>query len=112
LAWQQLKFQRARAQARSRDETWNLEFEPWLAAWQGRIDESGRGQNDWCLLRKDPDQPWQADNLLTARRHHQLRFKNILRWAQRHGVSVDLDRLFEATEEPGDKETIIARSRI
>lgn len=62
-----------RAQARFRDEEWQLSFEDFQRIWQGRWDQRGRGCDDYCLTREDLDGGWTPENTICIPRLEQLR---------------------------------------
>lgn len=68
LAWLQMK-----AQASYRDEAWQFSFEDFQQAWLGKWDRKGRAKDDYCLSRRDPDQPWSGDNVECIPRIEHLR---------------------------------------
>jgi hypothetical protein len=68
-AWLQM-----RAQANYRKECWQLTFEDYQQLWLGRWDQKGRGVDDYCLTREDPNGAWCIGNVMCIpRREH---FKN------------------------------------
>ena len=64
---------RSRAQARHRQEPWQLPFTDYETVWRDRWSQRGRGTWDLCMTRRDPQQPWQLDNvmLITRAEHNQ-----------------------------------------
>lgn len=68
LAWLQMK-----AQASYRKELWMLTFEDFQQLWLGRWDRKGRGINDYCLTREDPDGAWVMGNVFCLERREHLK---------------------------------------
>jgi len=58
-AWLQMK-----AQASYRKETFELTFEDFQTVWQGKWERKGRGINDYCLTRSNPESSWHIDNVI------------------------------------------------
>lgn len=56
-------WQMARAQAKYRNELWELEFEDYYLLWRDHWEQRGRGPDDMCMTRRDPDLPWSRDNI-------------------------------------------------
>ena len=57
-------FLRHRAQARFRNEPHELVWETWLNLWPNELwGNRGRGLNNHCITRLDPELPWRADNV-------------------------------------------------
>lgn len=68
-AWSQ-----SRAQAHFRKEPWDLSFEQFQQLWGDQWSQRGRGQDDLCLCRLDPQGSWHPDNLeIMVRKHHLAR---------------------------------------
>jgi hypothetical protein len=61
-----------KAQASYRKETWSLPFEEFQQLWQGRWDRKGRGIDDYCLTRQDPEGAWVLGNVFCVPRHEHL----------------------------------------
>lgn len=59
---QWISWQRAKAQARFRGEPFLLTFEDFQTKWLGYWELRGRGSDDWCLTREDPDGAWEKSN--------------------------------------------------
>ena len=68
VAWHKM-----RAQANFRGEHWDLSFEDFQTLWQGRWDNRGRGSDDYCLAREDPDGGWDMQNTFCIERIEHLR---------------------------------------
>ncbi len=62
-----------KAQASYRKELWMLTFEEFQQLWLGRWDQKGRGINDYCLTREDPEGAWVLGNINCIPRHEHLR---------------------------------------
>lgn len=69
VAFQHLRYSRARAQAHFRDEGWELTFEEWIECWGDRLSASGTGPHDLCLARRDTRDSWNVDNVCVMTRH-------------------------------------------
>jgi len=68
LAWMQMK-----AQALYRKELFLLSFDEFQRLWQGLWDRKGRGADDYCLTREDPDGAWEYSNVNCIPRIEHLR---------------------------------------
>ena len=69
-------FIQQRNQARFRGETWTDEytFEQWRELWREHWNDRGRANNQYCLTRRDYNQPWTQDNSqVITRFEHALR---------------------------------------
>jgi hypothetical protein len=63
-----------KAQASYRKELWMLSFEEFQQLWLGLWDRKGRGIDDYCLTREDPDGAWILGNVFCIqRREHFVR---------------------------------------
>lgn len=60
-----LCWNRSRAQARSRNETWEIPWEDYYYIWtrDNSVSQKGRGPDSLCLARIDPLGPWSTDNV-------------------------------------------------
>ena len=68
---QYIAWMRMRAQANYRGEFFELTFEDFQSAWGKHWEQRGRGADDLCLTRKDPEQPWCHTNIeLRKRKEH------------------------------------------
>jgi hypothetical protein len=71
-----LDWAKARAQAHYLGETWNLTTDEYIALWreQDRYLNKGRHNDQWCLVRKNYDEPWQLANVevITRLAHYQI----------------------------------------
>lgn len=67
VAWQKM-----RAQANFRGEEYLLTFEDFQSLWQTNWDSRGRGSDDYCLTREDPDDAWQIGNVACVTRKEYL----------------------------------------
>jgi hypothetical protein len=63
---------RSRSQAQYRGESWQLGFEDFERTWGDRWCQRGRGSEDLCMTRLDPEQPWKLGNVavITRREWH------------------------------------------
>ena len=70
--------QRARAQANFRDEVWLITEQEFIDIWRedDRYLKKGRGLNDLCMIRLDPDLPWTIDNVEIIPRAEHLKACN------------------------------------
>lgn len=67
----------ARAQAKFRDETFELTFEQFYSKWKDCWAQRGRGIDDLCMSRKDFSEGWTDDNAeVIDRREHLNRQQN------------------------------------
>lgn len=64
---------KARAQANFRGEVWLLTFDQYQRAWQGLWDRRGRGRDDFCMTREDPEGAWEPSNISVIPRVEHLR---------------------------------------
>lgn len=78
LCWLQM-----RAQASYRKESFELTFEQYQQLWQGKWDQKGRGTDQYCLTRDDPDGPWTTDNTRCIKRVEHLRRQKLLKERKR-----------------------------
>lgn len=74
LAWLQ-----QRNQAQFRGETWNLDFETFRSMWDGCWHLRGRTRNSMCMMRVDPELPWDSNNTVIVPRMTQLTHQQRLR---------------------------------
>lgn len=68
LSWLQMK-----AQASYRKELWMLSFEQFQQLWLGRWEQKGRGIDNYCLTREDPQGAWVLGNVACIPRFEHLR---------------------------------------
>lgn len=66
------KFLKARAQAQFRNEGWQLSFEDYYSLWHKQWDNRGRGGENVCMTRYDPDSPWSKNNCYIISRQDHL----------------------------------------
>lgn len=68
-----LQWLQQRNQAQWRGELWELSFDDWLTVWGDQYEQRGRGAEDFCMTREDPDLAWDKTNaiILTRREHYQ-----------------------------------------
>ena len=60
---QHTAWHRQRAQAIFRGEDWQLTFEEFQQAWQGKWLQRGRGRDQYCMTRLDPSAAWHPKNI-------------------------------------------------
>lgn len=63
LVWLQQK-----NQANFRREGWTLTFDDWLILWGTLWSQRGRGKDQYCMTRIDPEQEWNKHNVLVITR--------------------------------------------
>lgn len=80
---QHIAWLRAKAQAAFRNELWMLTFEDFQRLWQGRWHQRGRGQDQYCLTREDPDGAWELSNVECIPRVEHLRRQKLYKSRQR-----------------------------
>lgn len=68
-----------KAQAAFRNEAWDLPFEDFYAAWDGRFDQRGRSAESLSMTRRDPTGAWHRDNVMILTRAEQCRIQNNFR---------------------------------
>ena len=59
---------RMKAQAAFRGEEWNLPFEDFFNAWNGKWENRGRNSDSLCMTRIDYDGIWSKDNIIIITR--------------------------------------------
>lgn len=66
---------RSKAQARSRNEVWAIDWEDYYYIWTvtGAVNQKGRSQDSLCLARLDPHGPWTTDNVQLEPRSQHLK---------------------------------------
>ena len=69
---QYLAFLQMRAQANFRKEKFELAFEDFQAAWQGKWMFKGRRRGDYCLTRLNQESAWTKDNVQCILREQHL----------------------------------------
>jgi hypothetical protein len=68
---QRLSWNRMRAQAKFRNELWDISWEQFLDIWAAHWHMRGRAVNSLCLTRVDWHGPWTVDNTkLVSRKAH------------------------------------------
>lgn len=76
-----------KAQARFRDELYELTFEEWQSIWTDKLwDLRGRGNQDVCLCRLDNEGAWSIDNCHVITRAEQLKRNGDLRRGHAYGA--------------------------
>lgn len=80
LAWLQM-----RAQANFRKEKFELTFEQFQELWKDHWHQKGRGTNDYCLTRDDPDGDWTIDNVRCLPRIDHLRRQKYYKMERNNG---------------------------
>lgn len=69
-----MPWMRSKAQANFRNEVWSMTFEEFYELWKDQWHERGRGPDDVCMTRNDPDGPWdKANTIIVTRYEHLLR---------------------------------------
>ena len=80
-----------KAQAMYRREIWLLSFEDFQRLWQGRWDQRGRGAEEFCLTREDPEGAWEPSNIVCVERREHLRrqglYKGLKNGSYRNKIS-------------------------
>lgn len=79
-----LPWLRAKAQAKFRGEGWTLTFEEYFDLWNGNWEHRGRGAEDLCMSRKDPDDAWSKDNSFIISRIEHLASQNKARRGKKY----------------------------
>jgi len=70
---QHIAYNRMKAQAAFRSEPFELTFRDFQTAWSEHWHERGRRQHEYCLIRKDPDEPWALGNVETMQRQEHFK---------------------------------------
>lgn len=71
LAVIRLSWSRMKAQAKFRNEPWDLSWDDYLAIWEGRWHLRGVIKDSLCLTRRDWSKGWTRDNVeITTRNEH------------------------------------------
>lgn len=65
-------FLQARAQAKFRNEEWNLTFDEFYDLWEDRWIHRGKNSVDYCMTRDEPTGAWEKKNVLVMTRYEQL----------------------------------------
>jgi hypothetical protein len=63
----------SRAQAKFRNESWDLEYQEWLDIWGDLWQQKGKGRDDYCLCRLDNDDGWNRANVAVMTRANWLK---------------------------------------
>jgi len=64
---------RQKAQANFREEGWQLTIEEYFELWRDDLwANRGRGADNYCMVRVDPEKPWSIDNCVIITRYQQL----------------------------------------
>lgn len=79
-AWQQTK-----AQASFREEEFSLSFEEYQKLWDGLWHLKGRGVDDYCLTRDNPDGAWEIGNVSCIPRIDHLRRQKLYKMERNNG---------------------------
>lgn len=82
-AWLQM-----RAQANYRQEEFNLTFEEFQTLWKDHWDMKGRGSDQYCLTREDPDGAWDAKNTSCILRIEHLRRQKLYKKDRHNGKQI------------------------
>lgn len=83
LAWMQM-----RAQANYRGEEFNLTLEEFQYLWRDHWDMKGRGSDQYCLTREDPDGPWDINNTQCIVRLEHLRRQKLYKKDRQNGKNL------------------------
>lgn len=84
---QYLAFLQMRAQASYRKETFNLTFEDFQLLWKDRWDMKGRGSDNYCLTRQDPEGAWDLSNVHCILRLEHLRRQKLYKQERKNGTT-------------------------
>ena len=76
LAVKRLAYVRMRAQAKFRDEDWQLTWAEFLTMWEGKWHMRGRDNRSLCMSREDWDGPWDNKNTIIITRLEHLRLQS------------------------------------
>jgi len=62
---------KAKAQAMFRKEGWKFTIDEFFSMWQNDWSNRGRGSDNVCMTRRDPNKPWSKENcyIITRREH-------------------------------------------
>lgn len=83
LTERRIAWSRSHAQARFRNELWELSWEDFLDFWnEDRWPQRGRTRNNLVMIRKNPDQSWSSSNCCIVDRYTQL----LIRTRQQMGL--------------------------
>ena len=74
-----------KAQALYRGDEFMLTFEEYQRLWQGHWDSKGRGRDDYCLVRKDPEGAWEYSNVQCMPRVEHLRRQKLYKQENKNG---------------------------
>lgn len=77
-----MPWMRAKAQAKFRDEPWDLSFEEFYELWKDDWHQRGRGPDDVCMTRDDIDGVWDKKNTIIITRHEHLIRQSVTRASQ------------------------------
>ena len=80
LAWLQM-----RAQANYRGEEFKLTLEDFQTLWKDKWDLKGRGSDDYCLTRDDPNGSWELSNVSCIPRVDHLRRQKLYKMEKNNG---------------------------
>jgi hypothetical protein len=80
LAWLQMK-----AQANYRKEVFALSFDEYQRLWLDNWAKKGRGSNDYCLTREDPEGAWIWGNVVCVLRVEYLRRQKLYKMEKKNG---------------------------
>lgn len=82
---QYLAYLQMRAQANFRREIFALSFDEFQRLWMGYWDRKGRGTDDYCLTREDPDGAWIWGNVVCMPRVEHLRRQKFYKTERKNG---------------------------
>jgi len=93
------RYARMKAQAKFRNEEWNLTPEEYMKMWEesGVKEHCGRQAHEYCMVRKDPIEAWSTNNCIIVTRRMHLKkcaYEGFLQgpksdWSDRHGVNYE-----------------------
>jgi hypothetical protein len=72
-----------KAQASYRKELWMLTFPEFQQLWLGMWERKGRGIDNYCLTREDPEGAWVMGNVACLPRHEHFRRAGIYKKEKR-----------------------------
>lgn len=60
-------------QAQFRDEGWDIDLDKWIEIWGELWHNRGRARGDYCMTRRDFEQPWSEANVEIVTREEHLK---------------------------------------
>lgn len=61
-------YSNARAQAKFRNEAWDLTYEQWLDIWGSYWQQRGKGKYDYCMVQVEVGAGWNPSNVIIETR--------------------------------------------